>query len=482
MKGQRKRKKAPSKRDGRSRLASVTAVLESAAIKELMTFGPRSPVLEAVQETLASFRSRLGPEDEAPKLEDIVAAVMERLRAGGHDRIRSVVNATGILLHTGLGRAVLPQRAVDALAGLNRCVNLQIDLDTGLRGKRNFVTERLLCKLTGAEAAMVVNNNAAATLLILAALCKGKEVVVSRGQLIEIGGSYRLPDCVHASGAILIEVGTTNKTHLRDYRAALSENTGALMRVNPSNYRVVGFSQEVSVGELVELKREATQLPDLIVVDDLGCGALLNLEEYGLPHEPTAPESIAAGADLVCFSGDKLIGGPQAGVIVGRKDLIGRIRKHPLTRMLRVGKLTDTALEHALRLFLERETLKTTNPTYEMLTRSVDALKRRAGSLKRKLHGEGSVLSAQVKESESATGGGSLPATPIPTYVLAVTMKDTSAEQLSHALRQNEPPIVARLKDDAVVLDMRTLMDGDDAIIVDALRRIAGAGRGREST
>jgi L-seryl-tRNA(Ser) seleniumtransferase len=464
----RKPKKAADSTDPRSKLASVAAILEHLEVQVLAETHSRALTLEAVQAVQDWLRAHLEPGDAAPDMETIVDKVREVLAASGHDRIRRVVNATGIILHTGLGRAVLPQRAVDALAEANRCVNLQIDLETGLRGKRNYMTEQLLCKLTGAEAAMVVNNNAGATLLLLAALCGGREVVVSRGQLIEIGGSYRLPDCIHQSGAALVEVGTTNKTHLRDYEAALTENTAALMRVNPSNYRVIGFSQEVSVADLVALKKE--KAPNVVVIDDLGCGALVNLEEFGLPHEPTAPDSVAAGADIVCFSGDKLIGGPQAGIIVGRKDLIQKIRKHPLTRMLRVGKLTDLALEHTLRLFLERDTLQETNPTIRMITLGKDVLKRRATALKRRLDREGVAIEAEVAEGESATGGGSLPGTPIATYVLAIRAKGVSADELCQRLRRHDTPVIARIKDDQVVLDMRTLMDGDDAIVVAALR------------
>ena len=382
--------------------------------------------------------------------------------------LRTVINATGIILHTGLGRAVLPKAAVAALSEMDRCCNLQIDLATGKRGKRNYETEQLLCELTGSEAAMVVNNNAAATLLILAALCAEREVIVSRGQLIEIGGSYRLPDCVHQSGARLVEVGTTNKTHLRDYAAALNENTAALLRVNPSNYRIVGFSSEVSVAELVSLKQER----EVLVIDDLGCGALIGLERFGLEHEPTAGESIAAGADLVCFSGDKLIGGPQAGIIIGRADLVQRIRKHPLSRMLRVDKCTDVALEHTLRLFLDPDRLPETNPTYAMLATPLDVLHRRAKQIQQRIRRTNLNLSIKIIEGESALGGGSLPATPIKTWLLAATLPGCSAEEFAAQLRRHEPPVIARIVDNTVVLDMRTLLPGEDKQLSNVLIEI----------
>lgn len=328
---------------------SVSLLLEEPEIKTLMGEYSREVVRDAMEDALDWFRKGMKAGDSPPGVGDILQRVQAFLLRVEGERMRPVVNATGIILHTGLGRGVLPQRAVDALAGLNRCCNLQTDLETGKRGKRCYVTEHLLCKLTGAEAAVVVNNNAAATLLILRALCNGKEVIVSRGQLIEIGGSFRLPDCIRESGAIMVEVGTTNKTHLYDYENALSENTAVILRVNPSNYRITGFSEEVGIADLFSLKEKQP----VLVVDDLGCGALVKMQEYGLPAEPTVPGSIADGADLVCFSGDKLLGGPQAGIIVGKNELIGKIKKHPLARMMRICKLTDLALEQALRLYPE---------------------------------------------------------------------------------------------------------------------------------
>lgn len=455
-------------KDSRRALASVSVLLDRPEIQQMVVTHSRPIVLDAIRDVLACFRGWLVPEADPPDIQTVIDGIRNKLGDIAMDRLRPVVNATGIILHTGLGRAVLPQAAVDALGSLNRCCNLQIDLATGLRGKRNYMTECLLTKLTGAEAAMVVNNNAAATHLILTALCKGKEVIISRGQLIEIGGSFRLPDCVHQSGAILVEVGTTNKTHLNDYGNAITENTGAIMRVNPSNYRIIGFTEEVPIADLVKLK----QGHHLFVIDDLGCGALVNMEAYGLPHEPTVPESISAGADLVCFSGDKLIGGPQSGIIAGRKELIQRIRKHPLTRMLRVGKLTDTALERTLRLYLDPDSLPKNHPSLRMLTTDLDTLKRKATRMKRQLEKEGVELETRVKEHESAMGSGSLPAVPIKTYTLAVRSSKFSADRLCRLLRQNEPPVIARIYHDEVLLDMRTLLEDEDMVTADALRMI----------
>ena len=458
--------------DSRRGLTSVSTLLAEPRIQALIDSFSRPLVLDAIHEALSALRAALKTQPEtASDLNAVVAKVESLLLQQQSARLRPVVNATGILLHTGLGRAVLPQAAVNALAGLNRCCNLQIDLETGLRGSRSQMCVRVLCRLTGAESGLIVNNNAAATFLILSALCRGKEVILSRGQLIEIGGSFRLPDCIHQSGAKMVEVGTTNKTHLRDYEQALTAETALLLRVNPSNYRVVGFTQDVPIAELVQLKQKYPSSP--LVVDDLGCGALINLESYGLPKEPTVQESIAAGADLVCFSGDKLIGGPQAGIILGRKEPIDRIKKHPLTRMLRVGKLTEVALEQTLRLFLTPETLTDTNPTLHMLAVSGPELGRRAEELERALAQSAPDLKVRVTPSDSATGGGSLPAVAIPSFALAIALAGATADELCRRLRQNEPPIIARIVRDEVQLDMRTLMDGDDEAIQKALAKIA---------
>ena len=460
-----KRTKTKRTTDRRRELPSVSSLLESPEGRELTARYPRPDVVELIRRVLGGHRRAR----TAAVPGSVIAQIRNALAAADRARLRPVVNATGIILHTGLGRAVLPQVAVNALAGLNRCCNLQINLETGLRGKRDHALEQLLCKLTGAEAALVVNNNAGATLLILRALCEGREVIVSRGQLIEIGGSYRLPDCVHQSGATLVEVGTTNKTHLRDYERAIGKETAAVMRVNPSNYRIVGFAQQVALPELAGLKKKHRRL---LVIDDLGCGVLVDLQKYGLPHEPTVQESIKAGADLVCFSGDKMIGGPQAGIIVGRKDLVQRIRKHPLTRMLRADKLLTMALENTLRLFLEPETLPLKHPTYRMLTESPESLKRRADALHQRLAGSVRELELRVVEDESEVGGGSLPATPLTTFALAVKSSRFSADELALRLRYHEPPVIARIRNREVLLDMRTLMEGDETTIESALKEI----------
>jgi L-seryl-tRNA(Ser) seleniumtransferase len=445
--------------DPRREIPSMSELLESEEAGALIARHLRGPVLGALRAVADELR-RSG---SAADLRAILEAARKKLDVDELDRLRPVVNATGILLHTGLGRAVLPGEAAMGLGQMDRCCNLQIDLATGKRGKRNHLCERLICELTGAEAALVVNNNAAATLLILAALCNGREVVVSRGELIEIGGSYRLPDCVTASGAVLREVGTTNKTHLRDYEGAVTENTAALLRVNPSNYRVIGFSQRVELDNLVALAKKR----GVLLIDDLGCGALVDLSPYGLPRESLVQDSLAAGADIVCFSGDKLIGGPQAGIVAGRKELIDRIRKHPLTRMLRVGKLTDMALEQTLRLFREPASLPEKHPLYRMLAKTVSELRVEAEGLAAAI-GAG----AAVEEGSSEVGGGALPEVGLPTALVAIRSETISAAEIAKRLRCREVPVIARIQDDRVVLDVRTLLPGEDGIVAQAVKEV----------
>ena len=445
--------------DPRRAIPSMSELLETAEAEALIARHSRGPVLGA----LRSATDELRKSGSAADMRAILDAARSQLEADDLDRLRPVVNATGILLHTGLGRAVLPKEAAAGLAHMDRCCNLQIDLASGKRGKRNFTCERLVCELTGAEAALVVNNNAAATLLILAALCRGREVVVSRGELIEIGGSYRLPDCVVASGALMREVGTTNKTHLRDYEGAIAENTGALLRVNPSNYRVIGFSQRVPLGDLAALAKKR----GVLLIDDLGCGALVDLQPYGLPRESLVQDSLAAGADVVCFSGDKMIGGPQAGIVVGRKELVDRIRKHPLTRMLRVGKLTDMALEQTLRLFREPERLRERHPLYRMLAKTLPELRASAEKLAAAI-GAG----ASVEEGSSEMGGGALPGVELPTALVAIRSETISAAEIAKRLRCREVPVIARIQDDRAVLDVRTLLEGEETIAAEAAKEI----------
>lgn len=456
--------------DPRRQLPSVSDILNNKSIISLIEKHSRIIVLDVISQTLNYYRENLKENNKPPSFNEVIKDIEKNTQDLDIQKLRPVVNATGIILHTNLGRAFLPEAAVNALSKLNHCCNVQTDMKTGLRGKRHFYTEYLLTKITGAEAALVVNNNAAATFLILSALAKNKEVIISRGQLIEIGGSYRLPDCIHQSGAIMVDVGTTNKTHLYDYERAIIHNTGIILRCNPSNYRIVGFTEEVSIKEIVSLKKIKS---DIIVVDDLGCGAIIDLSKYGFPKEPTVQESILAGADLVCFSGDKLISGPQAGIIVGKKELIGKIKKHPLTRMLRICKLTDIALQETLNLFLNPEKLHETNPTIRMLTTPLDKLKTNAENLKTKIENYHLPFEISILEDFSETGGGSLPAFQIKTYVLAIKSNNLTCDKLAYLFRKADFPIIVRIKDGQVLLDMRTLLDDDDEYILNALIQIS---------
>jgi L-seryl-tRNA(Ser) seleniumtransferase len=403
--------------------------------------------------------------------ERIVALAEERLVRATAPRLREAINATGIILHTGLGRAVFPEAVVDStIPALKGYSNLAVDRESGERIERDELAQPILTELTGAEAATVVNNNAAATLLVLAALAAGKEVLVSRGQLIEIGGSFRLPDVMQQSGARLVEVGTTNRTHLQDYEKAITPETAAILSVHPSNYRVVGFTTEPSLSELVEVAHRR----GILMIDDLGAGALVDLEQFGLPHEPTVGESIRAGADVVLFSGDKLIGASQSGVIVGRKELIQRLRKHPLMRALRIDKTCLLILERTLHLFRQPAVLPRQHPAYRMICTPMAVLQARAATLRELLARTLPGLRTSVVEAEAYLGSGSLPTQNIPSIVVTLASNRTSASELSRRLRLDEGCIFARIEADQVCLDMRTLTDHQVPVIASALRRIAG--------
>lgn len=451
--------------DPRRFLPSVDMVLLRIQSFDGSASVPHCRIVETTRLVLDEYRKTVSGE-ETPTLDEVAQRIWVLVQRENRKRVHKVVNGTGIVLHTGLGRAALPREAMDALANLDGCCNVQIDLETGLRGRRDGVVEELLRSLTGAEASTVVNNNAGATLLVLAALCRDREVIVSRGQLIEIGGSFRLPDVIGESGAKMVEVGTTNKTHLRDYSAAITEQTSVLLHVNPSNYRIVGFVQQVSTSELVGLKKTH---PELIVVDDLGCGALVNLESYGLPHEATVQDSLKAGADVALFSGDKLIGGPQSGIILGKRKYIDLIRKHPLARALRVGKFTIAALEATLSLFLDPQTLLERNPTLRMLTMPVDRLQARATQLAERL---APLIATNVVKGFGMCGGGALPTVQLDTFLVAIHKEGLSADELARNLRSGDPCIVTRVESDQVLIDVRTLLDSEDDLIELAIKNL----------
>jgi L-seryl-tRNA(Ser) seleniumtransferase len=443
-----------------SRIPSMTALLKAAEASEALRDLPRSVVADALRDAVEAVRGRLQAGERTGLKCDIESLLAEARRLARRQRVNRltrVINATGVLLHTGLGRSVLPDAAMERLARVARgYCNLEIELDSGKRGKRGQYAEQVLCRLTGADAAFVVNNNAAATMLVLHALAKGREVIVSRGQLIEIGGSYRLPEVMVAGGAVLREVGTTNKTHLRDYEAAIGDQTAMLMHVHTSNYRVVGFAEAPEAAELVELAREHS----LPMFDDLGSGALLDDEIWSAAQEPTVAASLRAGADVVSFSGDKLLGGPQAGILLGKREIIDKLRRDPMARALRIDKLVIAALEATLELYFSPEWLKRDVPLLAMLSESLDSLKSRAESLAARFRKAMPDESFTVVEDESFAGGGSLPAWPFPTAVVRWRPATQSAlDAITRRLRLGEPSVLARIREDAILFDLRTIAE-----------------------
>jgi L-seryl-tRNA(Ser) seleniumtransferase len=390
---------------------------------------------------------------------DRVEGAIELESRPGHVR---VVNATGTILHTNLGRALLSQSAIDAmLAVAGNPINLEYDLAAGKRGKREETLEQLLTDLTGAEAATVVNNNAAAVLLGLNSLAQGKEVIVSRGELIEIGGAFRIPEIMAKSGALLREVGATNRTHPADYENAINDNTALLLKVHTSNYKVIGFTAEVTLEQMVAIGRKH----NLPVMEDLGSGALIDLGKYGLPKEPIVSERIQAGADVVTFSGDKILGGPQAGLIVGKKDLIGKMSKNHLQRALRCGKLTLAALEATLRRYRQSPNIVEEIPTLRAFTRSVAEVRALGQSLLPKLEAAlGKDFHLSLQDSTSQIGSGALPTEELPTVVITIENAKLGANAIAKKFRQANPPIIGRIRDDKFLLDLRTIFDANDLV------------------
>ncbi len=459
-------------------LPSVTELLKNQTVLEWLKQHPHSVVTDCLRHALAELREQIQGNDVAQQAlvststDTVLGRACQLLKRRIEPQVREVINATGIILHTGLGRAVFPESVVDSIIGaLKGYVNLAIDRETGRRIERDELIEPLLCELTGAEAATVVNNNAAATLLVLAALAAGREVIVSRGQLIEIGGSFRLPDVMAQSGARLVEVGTTNRTHLKDYRNAITPNTAVIMRVHPSNYRVIGFTTEVALSELAELAHSH----GLILIDDLGAGALLDLRRFNLPHEPTARESIETGADVVLFSADKLIGASQGGIIIGRKDLITKIRQHPLSRALRVDKMCIMVLERTLQLFRNLDQLPQTHPTYRMLSTPTATLRRRAEALAQAIKEKNTTATAELCDTTAFLGSGSLPTQAIPSVAVRVCVPSLGADELARRLRVDPAAVFGRIEADYLLLDMRTVRDDQVQTIASAIARVAGA-------
>ena len=443
--------------DPRRELPSVTALLERAAIRALLTHAPRSVVVNAVRATIDDARSGESamPRDDG----EWAAAVMVALERAQRPSLRRVINATGVVLHTNLGRAPLATVALDAIQhAASGYSNLEYDVDRGARGSRYAHCVSLLRELTGAEDALVVNNNAAALVLALNTVAVGRGVLISRGELVEIGGSFRIPEIMERSGARLVEVGTTNRTHASDYQDALSDDVAAVMKVHRSNFAMEGYVAEVDARALATLLKPR----GIPLIHDLGSGLLIPLDDVGLTGEPTAAEAVRSGAALVTMSGDKLLGGPQAGIIIGAADIIRRLRENPLLRALRVDKLTLAALEATLALYREPARALREVPVLSMLSRPLSELRMRADAMRSRLN-----ASASVVESDASVGGGAFPNTRIPSVALAFA---SDAQDLESRLRLGEPAVIGRIADGRLLLDVRTVQPSDDDILVAAIR------------
>lgn len=451
------------------RIPAVSRLLQDAQVQEAIARHGRTLVTECAREVLDEIRCRIRNGEEVDTtLPAVVRQLLDTLQQWTTPSLTGAINATGVVLHTGLGRAVLAEAAQRALIEVARahCV-LEIDRDSGERGDRIEHVRHLLCRLTGAEDATVVNNNAGAVLLAVTALAQGREVVISRGQLVEIGGAFRMPDIIAQSGARLVEVGTTNRTRLSDYEQAIHAETALLLRCHPSNFRIVGFTEEVAVADLAALAHRH----GIYLLDDVGSGCLVDTAQFGLEHEPTIQESLHAGADLVTCSGDKLLGGPQAGIILGRKSLVQRIRKHPLHRALRVDKFTLAALEATLRLYLNPEEAVEHIHTLRVLAMPAEQVRRRALQLQRRLRQAlpADLAQVRVQPGSSEVGGGSLPGQLLPTTLVCLRSTRFSAACLARTLRQQQPPVFARIVQDEVVFDPRTLLNNELGLLVQAV-------------
>jgi len=440
------------------------------------TDAPMLLIKQAVREVLETLRQnilagkKVGKNDLSKK--KLVEQIYQRVELKLGPNFKRVINGTGVVIHTNLGRSILPDIAREALVEAGtRYSNLEFELATGKRGSRYSLVEQLLIDLTGAEAALVVNNNAAAVLLVLDTLAKGREVIVSRGQLVEIGGSFRIPEVMVKSGAKLVEVGATNRTHLKDYEGAISEETTVLLKVHASNFKMVGFTKEVSAEELVELAGKYK----LLVMEDLGSGCLIDISRYGMKKEPTVQETVKAGVDVVTFSGDKLLGGPQAGLIVGKRSIIDSIKKNQLNRALRIDKFTLAALETVLRLYYDHETVVSRIPTLAMLTASPAIMDRRAKRLVQKVKkGLAEKCNVAVTVTGSRVGGGALPEEDLESRAVVLEPLDRTVNELEKNLRLNPLPVIGRIEEDRYILDMRTVGDDEVPLIANILAQVFG--------
>ena len=439
-------------------IPKVDVLLEHDVIKASIQVNGRDIVIDAIRMEMDALRKFIGTCDSEEAAQDTIANVVASIVARADKMLmpnmKRIINATGTILHTNLGRAPISPDHMKHIAEIaTGYSNLEYNLEAGRRGERYSHFEELLCKITGAEAAMAVNNNAAAVMLVLSSLGKGGEVVVSRGELVEIGGKFRIPDVMVQSGATLVEIGTTNKTHFSDYEDAITENTAALLKVHTSNYRIIGFTESVGIDELVPLAKKY----EIPVIEDLGSGVLIDLSKYGITYEPTVQDSIKAGADVVSFSGDKLLGGPQAGIIIGKKKYIDKMKKNPLTRALRIDKFTAATLEVVLQEYLSEERAIKRLPVLQMITKSLDEITKEAEQLKEFLTGLELDVELGIEDCESQIGGGSLPLERIPSKAVTIKPRKISTAELEERMRFLSVPIIPRTVNDQILLDVRTI-------------------------
>lgn len=456
-----------------SKLPKVDEILENEKMEELISSVSRDLIVETIREELDAIRKKINNEicdEESLKIEteklidNVVFFVNEKQR----DNLRKVINGTGVVVHTNLGRSLLSEKAVEHINEVStNYSNLEFNLEANGRGIRYDHVEEIIKRITGAEAALVVNNNAAAVIITLKAMCEGKEVITSRGELVEIGGSFRIPEVMEQSGVKLVDIGATNRTHIYDYKNAITEDTRALLKVHTSNYKILGFTSSVDLEDLVELSKET----DIPVIEDLGSGVLVDLSKYGLGYEPTVQESIKKGVDIVTFSGDKLLGGPQAGIIVGKKKYIDMMKTHPLNRALRIDKTTLAALESTLRHYLDERTIREI-PTMNMLTMTIEEIEKKAEKLLERINkniDSDFGLRVEIIDDFSKVGGGSMPVEQIPTKCVNISSENLSMTKLEESMRNYETPIITRLYKDKIFIDLRTVKDEEVKDIANAI-------------
>lgn len=451
-------------------IPKVDVLLENQDIVTLIENHHRDVVVDVIREEIDKLRNFIKENDDINLIEEKINNLIENIKISTEKvysyNIKKVINGTGTILHTNLGRAIISKKHADYLSEVvTSYSNLEYNLEEGKRGERYSHFEKLICKITGAEAAMAVNNNAAAVMLVLSSMAAEKEVIVSRGELVEVGGKFRIPDVMKSSNAHLVEIGTTNKTHLEDYEDAISENTGAFLKVHTSNFKILGFTESVSIEELCKLGREK----DIPVIEDIGSGVLIDLSEYGLEYEPTVQDSIKAGVDVVSFSGDKLLGGPQAGIIVGKKKYIDKMKKNPLTRAFRIDKFTATILEMIFHEYLNEEDAIKNIPVLSLITKDLKEIEKNTNDLFNKIEKLKDVADINVEDTLSQIGGGSLPAERIKSKSVTIMPKNISTQSLEAKLRAGKNPVVGRISEEKLILDMRTVLEDEIDILAQKL-------------